>query len=318
MQAILVAVCLVLIIGGPTVELARAADCALAEQLTAEARQVVPSNISLAEQKLREALELCPQSAAIPYNLGILLYMRRQYQEATAKLEESLAITPDYAPSLNALAFLLLGQARQQPRALGLASQAVDLAVGNAEYLDTLARIQALEAVGHGRDGPPTPTDSATGPVLWVQAQPGDPPGAAVVLGGPGAAAVSRYLAGGAARGATDSLVPVQGEAAARLVGAVGAQTGEVFRLAGADYTGLYVVLARLPGGKDVQTLPSPKARACGGRATHEVRAGDTLGLIARRHYGDSSLWEAIYTCNRESIGADPGLLTPGSTLVIP
>ena len=314
MRATFVAVFLLLMAAGP----GWAADCARAERLTAEARQVVPDDIALAEQKLREALALCPGSAAIPYNLGILLYMRRQYDEATAKLEESLVIAPDYAPSLNALAFLLLGQSQQHPRALDLATQAVDLEVGNAEYLDTLARVQALDAVGRGRDAPFSPSDVDTGPVVWVQSQPGAALGTGVVLGGPGAAAVSRYLTGGPGGGGAASLVPVQGDAAAELVRAVGAREGEVFQLAGADRSGLYLVLAGVIGGGTPSVVPVGQAQACRGRETHEVQPGDTLGIIARRHYGDASLWEAIYTCNRERIGADPGLLTPGSTLVIP
>ena len=112
--------------------------------------------------------------------------------------------------------------------------------------------------------------------------------------------------------------MPVGDNTAGALVRAVGAEEGEAFHLAGVGRGGFYLVLADAPGGDAMPATPVARASACRGRAAYEVRLGDTLSIIAMQHYGDPSLWQAIYTCNRESIGADPGLLTPGSTLVLP
>jgi phage tail protein X len=57
---------------------------------------------------------------------------------------------------------------------------------------------------------------------------------------------------------------------------------------------------------------PSPSAK------THTVIAGDTLSSIARKYYGNSALWTKIYAANRGVIGANPNLVIPGQSLVIP
>jgi len=52
-------------------------------------------------------------------------------------------------------------------------------------------------------------------------------------------------------------------------------------------------------------------------RATHTVGRGDTLYGIARKQYGDGSLWRVIYEANRGRISA-PKRLSVGTVLVIP
>lgn len=56
-----------------------------------------------------------------------------------------------------------------------------------------------------------------------------------------------------------------------------------------------------------------------------EVRAGDTLWFIATRHLGPTATdqdiseeWQRWYRSNRDVIGADPSLLTPGQRLLPP
>ena len=49
----------------------------------------------------------------------------------------------------------------------------------------------------------------------------------------------------------------------------------------------------------------------------HTVVSGDTLWAIARRYYGDGSLYRKIFEANRERI-SDPNLIPPGQVLVIP
>ncbi|MFF4171582.1 transglycosylase family protein [Streptomyces sp. NPDC001744] len=48
----------------------------------------------------------------------------------------------------------------------------------------------------------------------------------------------------------------------------------------------------------------------------HTVRAGDTLGSIARR-FGIKGGWQALYAANRSVIGADPNRISVGAMLRI-
>lgn len=50
----------------------------------------------------------------------------------------------------------------------------------------------------------------------------------------------------------------------------------------------------------------------------YEVVEGDTMGRIAQRFYGDSSLWRPIYEANRDVIGDDPDRIRIGTKLKIP
>ena len=49
-----------------------------------------------------------------------------------------------------------------------------------------------------------------------------------------------------------------------------------------------------------------------------EVAPGDTLWGIAARRLGAGASWPAIYALNRDVIGPDPGVITPGQRLVLP
>jgi LysM repeat protein len=48
------------------------------------------------------------------------------------------------------------------------------------------------------------------------------------------------------------------------------------------------------------------------------VVPGDTLWDLAARRLGAGSSWPAIYALNRDVIGPDPGVITPGQRLVLP
>lgn len=61
--------------------------------------------------------------------------------------------------------------------------------------------------------------------------------------------------------------------------------------------------------GKD--TTPASAARK------YTVEAGDSLSRIAKRHYGKSSKWRAIFEANRDQID-DPDLIHPGQVLRLP
>jgi 5'-nucleotidase len=67
--------------------------------------------------------------------------------------------------------------------------------------------------------------------------------------------------------------------------------------------------------------VPSPSptpARASGPEQSYTVEAGDTLGTIAQKFYGDSTLWRKIYDANRSAIGDDPDAIKVGTQLRIP
>ena len=51
---------------------------------------------------------------------------------------------------------------------------------------------------------------------------------------------------------------------------------------------------------------------------TVRVAPGDTLWDIAARRLGAGASWPAIYALNRDVIGPDPGVITPGQRLVLP
>jgi nucleoid-associated protein YgaU len=65
-----------------------------------------------------------------------------------------------------------------------------------------------------------------------------------------------------------------------------------------------------------VAAAPQPPA-AVAGMGSYTVERGDTLYSIARKQYGDASLWRVIYEANREQIPA-PEQLRTGAVLVIP
>ncbi len=50
---------------------------------------------------------------------------------------------------------------------------------------------------------------------------------------------------------------------------------------------------------------------------THTVEKGESLSLIAKHHYGKSSLWPRIYDANRDQLD-DPDKIKPGQVLKIP
>lgn len=51
--------------------------------------------------------------------------------------------------------------------------------------------------------------------------------------------------------------------------------------------------------------------------ATHTVEKGDTLSAIAKKHYGKSSRWRAIFEANRDVL-SDPDRIFPGQVLKLP
>ena len=60
---------------------------------------------------------------------------------------------------------------------------------------------------------------------------------------------------------------------------------------------------------------PAPKAAPA--QRVHKVVAGDTLSKIAKKYYGDASLYPQIFEANRDIL-KDPNLIKIGQKLRIP
>jgi nucleoid-associated protein YgaU len=65
-------------------------------------------------------------------------------------------------------------------------------------------------------------------------------------------------------------------------------------------------------------TTPAVTATPLLRAQTYVVEPGDTLALIARKVYGDASLWQQIYRANKDTIGDSPDALRVGMKLTIP
>jgi nucleoid-associated protein YgaU len=66
--------------------------------------------------------------------------------------------------------------------------------------------------------------------------------------------------------------------------------------------------------------LDTPVAQASaapGNTAVHVVQAGETLGQIALRYYGDANRWQVIYDANRGQLPS-PNALAVNMRLTIP
>ncbi|HUL57860.1 MAG TPA: LysM peptidoglycan-binding domain-containing protein [Anaeromyxobacteraceae bacterium] len=70
-----------------------------------------------------------------------------------------------------------------------------------------------------------------------------------------------------------------------------------------------------LPGPAEAAAPAAAPASAAGREV--EVRAGDTLWDLARRHLGDPFAWPRLHRANRELV-ADPDLIFPGQRLRVP
>jgi nucleoid-associated protein YgaU len=59
-----------------------------------------------------------------------------------------------------------------------------------------------------------------------------------------------------------------------------------------------------------------PNAKAAAAR-TYTVKAGDTLGKIAKEHFGDANAYMKIFEANKDQL-SDPDKIKPGQVLKIP
>ncbi len=71
----------------------------------------------------------------------------------------------------------------------------------------------------------------------------------------------------------------------------------------------------KIPAGR-VLLLPGNTPRALRPKL-HTIKAGDTLGKLAKRHLGDVNRFPEIHALNRDVLGPDPDRIEPGKVLVI-
>jgi nucleoid-associated protein YgaU len=62
---------------------------------------------------------------------------------------------------------------------------------------------------------------------------------------------------------------------------------------------------------------PTPQGKGWDATQWHVVEAGDTLSKIAKRYYGDASLYTQIFEANRDQL-KNPDLIKVGQKLRIP
>jgi nucleoid-associated protein YgaU len=65
-------------------------------------------------------------------------------------------------------------------------------------------------------------------------------------------------------------------------------------------------------------TPPKPAPARPTGVQPYTVKAGDTLSKIAKKYYGDESLYLKIYEANKDQIGSSPDKIKVGMILKIP
>jgi len=121
--------------------ISHADDCIGAERLRRIADGLISSSPDEAERKLREALELCPESTAVHYGYASALYFGGKQNQAKRELKKIISKNSKHAASRNALAFILINEGKAD-EALPLAREAVSLDPGNKEFLDTLSKAE--------------------------------------------------------------------------------------------------------------------------------------------------------------------------------
>jgi len=74
----------------------------------------------------------------------------------------------------------------------------------------------------------------------------------------------------------------------------------------------------RVKPGAQPQAAAQPAAQSAGATAkTYTVKAGDTLGEIARRELGSANKYMEIFNANRDQL-TDPDKIKPGQVLKMP
>jgi len=67
----------------------------------------------------------------------------------------------------------------------------------------------------------------------------------------------------------------------------------------------------------DIQVTGGPAAAAPAAAKTYTVKAGDTLGAIAKEHLGNAGAYMKIFELNKDQL-TDPDKIKPGQVLRLP
>lgn len=67
----------------------------------------------------------------------------------------------------------------------------------------------------------------------------------------------------------------------------------------------------------DIQVTGGPAAAAPAAAKTYTVKAGDTLGAIAKEHLGNAGAYMKIFELNKDQL-SDPDKIKPGQVLRLP
>ena len=84
----------------------------------------------------------------------------------------------------------------------------------------------------------------------------------------------------------------------------------------------IWLAIKTIPSWKDdivadIQVTGGPAAAAPAAAKTYTVKAGDTLGKIAKEHLGNANAYMKIFELNKDQL-ADPDKIKPGQVLRLP
>lgn len=115
------------------------ADCESAAKLSDDASEVFLTNPTVAEKKLKEAIGLCPKSASLHLNLGMVYFQSGRLKDAEDRISQAILLNASYAKALNAMAYIQYVKAGGDKKfGEGLAAKAVELEPNNRQYKVTL------------------------------------------------------------------------------------------------------------------------------------------------------------------------------------
>ena len=84
----------------------------------------------------------------------------------------------------------------------------------------------------------------------------------------------------------------------------------------------IWLAIKTIPSWKDdivadIQVTGGPAAAAPAAAKTYTVKAGDTLGKIAKEHLGNANAYMKIFELNKDQL-SDPDKIKPGQVLHLP